>query len=510
MKRLYVKYRNTPDSIVNLRDGEIFVFGSNLDGNHTGGAAYIAITKFGAIYGRGYGLQGSSYAIPTMHGGIEDIRPYVEDFIFFARNHKEFTFLVTRIGCGIAGFKDEDIAPLFINAIAEENIVLPESFENIIASIRPLPLNTINYFLNRLKEKNPYCPGSLSYGMWEQREYFELLWASFTYLEWCNFFKEHSIDVEFERNFKSISEFKNNAVNKEIVFNLYWYTIFSPQRMILLDQCHYYKGEVISPFYGERGLFWDYEKCWVGDNINLKLFIAEYLKYYKDEGLEDLSPNDGVSMSMKAILLNRYLHWGGGIESIDHFRKWYISKDYTNIYAGINKKQLYNDSPKEYLFFWGHHKKEGRVTKSCLSQWYMCNFTVDGVNYSSAEQYMMAEKAKLMGDEKTRIKILKTSDPKEIKDLGKSVKNFDECLWHENKSKIVVKGNYHKFMDNSDLRDFLLSTGRKILVEASPYDIIWGVGMKEDDPNITNPYAWKGENLLGFALMQVREMIRKR
>ena len=120
--------RTTPERITSLQPNEIFVFGSNLRGMHGGGAAYIAYRKFGAIMGQGVGLQGQSYGIPTMQGGVETIRPYVDDFIEFAKQHPELTFLVTRIGCGIAGFTDEEISPLFEKAHDEENIVLPEGW----------------------------------------------------------------------------------------------------------------------------------------------------------------------------------------------------------------------------------------------------------------------------------------------------------------------------------------------------------------------------------------------
>lgn len=124
--------RITPNHISQLAANEIFVFGSNLDGHHYGGAARIANEKFGAIFGQGVGLQGQSYAIPTMQGGVETIRPYVDEFIEFAKQHPELTFLVTRIGCGIAGFKDSEIAPLFRGAIGIENIALPQSFMDVI------------------------------------------------------------------------------------------------------------------------------------------------------------------------------------------------------------------------------------------------------------------------------------------------------------------------------------------------------------------------------------------
>lgn len=118
----------TPERITNLKPNEIFVFGSNLAGAHGGGAAWIAHQRFGAIMGQGVGLQGQSYAIPTMQGGVKTIKPYVDDFIAFAKAHPEYKFLVTKIGCGIAGFSTEEIAPLFAKAIDVDNIILPVEF----------------------------------------------------------------------------------------------------------------------------------------------------------------------------------------------------------------------------------------------------------------------------------------------------------------------------------------------------------------------------------------------
>ena len=120
--------RTTPEFITELKPNEIFVFGSNLGGMHGGGAARVAYLKFGAIMGQGVGLQGQSYAIPTMQGGVETIRPYVDEFIKFAEEHQDLTFLVTRIGCGIAGFRDEEISPLFAKVHDMDNIVLPEGW----------------------------------------------------------------------------------------------------------------------------------------------------------------------------------------------------------------------------------------------------------------------------------------------------------------------------------------------------------------------------------------------
>ena len=122
----------TPDFITELGPDEVFVFGSNLAGSHGGGAAYVAWRKFGAVMGQGVGLQGQSYAIPTMQGGVETIKPYVDDFIAFASQHPELFFYVTRIGCGIAGFREKEIAPLFAGAIGLENVCLPEGFVKVL------------------------------------------------------------------------------------------------------------------------------------------------------------------------------------------------------------------------------------------------------------------------------------------------------------------------------------------------------------------------------------------
>jgi len=122
----------TPAHIDQLQPGEIFVFGSNLAGAHAGGAARVANLKFGAEWGVGVGLTGQSYAIPTMQGGVETIAPYVNDFIDFARQHLELTFLVTPIGCGIAGFVPEEIAPLFAKALDAPNVMLPKVFVDIL------------------------------------------------------------------------------------------------------------------------------------------------------------------------------------------------------------------------------------------------------------------------------------------------------------------------------------------------------------------------------------------
>ena len=155
-KRIYngiERPQYTPDAISELKPDEIFVFGSNLHGHHGGGAARAAINKFGAIWGQGVGLQGQSYAIPTMQGGVETIKPYVDQFVEFAKKHTELYFYVTRIGCGIAGFKDSDMAPLFKDAMDVRNICLPESFvkENKSAGSPTVPQELLTMMYGQIR-----------------------------------------------------------------------------------------------------------------------------------------------------------------------------------------------------------------------------------------------------------------------------------------------------------------------------------------------------------------------
>lgn len=171
---------------------------------------------------------------------------------------------------------------------------------------------------------------------------------------------------------------------------------------------------------------------------------------------------------------------------------------------------LESDNKLSFLFFWGHQpSKDGSIKKSCFSQWWPQEFREDGTTYPTAESYMMAKKAELFGDQKIVDEILKTTNPKEAKALGRKVKNFDEATWNQNKYSIVLRANYLKFDQNHSLKSFLLNTDEEVIVEASPYDKIWGIGMTEKDPNASIPAKWKGQNLLGFALMEVRDMIRK-
>lgn len=182
-------------------------------------------------------------------------------------------------------------------------------------------------------------------------------------------------------------------------------------------------------------------------------------------------------------------------------------------YTTYNLQWLLNKVEKKenvkYLFFWGHApSKDGQTTKSCFSQWWKSSFVVDNKHYATAEHWMMAKKAELFGDNEILDKILEAKTPAEAKKLGRKVKNFDPKIWGDNCFSIVCEGNFHKFSQHPELKEFLLNTKQRVLVEASPVDNIWGVGLAQDNDHIENPRLWKGSNLLGFALMEVRDKLR--
>jgi len=159
----------------------------------------------------------------------------------------------------------------------------------------------------------------------------------------------------------------------------------------------------------------------------------------------------------------------------------------------------------KYLFFWGHTPANAsRVGKECLSQWYPAAFEVGGVRYPTAEHFMMAEKARLFGDHEAAERVLRAPHPGAAKQAGREVRNFDEGVWGELRFGIVVAGNHARFSQHPELRRFLLGTQARVLVEASPVDRVWGIGLAADDPGAADPLAWQGLNLLGFALMEVR------
>lgn len=173
-------------------------------------------------------------------------------------------------------------------------------------------------------------------------------------------------------------------------------------------------------------------------------------------------------------------------------------------------QQKYNEAQNlKFIFFWGHQKKNNETTKSCFSQWYESEFVVNGIKYQTAEQFMMAEKARLFNDYETLDLILNSKNPGEVKKFGRLVKNFSDKEWQDKRFEIVVEGNLNKFSQNQELKEFLINTNERIIVEASPLDKIWGIGMAENDEGIENPFNWKGLNLLGYALMVVREKLKQ-
>lgn len=163
----------------------------------------------------------------------------------------------------------------------------------------------------------------------------------------------------------------------------------------------------------------------------------------------------------------------------------------------------------KYLLFWGHQpSKDGQVTASCFSQWWVSEFQVEGINYKTAEHWMMACKARLFKDEEILQKILACASPAEAKKLGREVRNFDQGIWEGERFEMVVQGNVHKFSQHADLKTFLLQTNDRVIVEASPRDRIWGIGVGKENEFAEVPSKWRGQNLLGFALMEVRDRLK--
>lgn len=162
------------------------------------------------------------------------------------------------------------------------------------------------------------------------------------------------------------------------------------------------------------------------------------------------------------------------------------------------------------IFFWGHHpSKTGVIGKECFSQWYMAEFYVGHIRYCCMEQYLMSKKALLFGDNETDRKIMEATEQSDIKQLGREVKGFEEEIWSKFKIPIALTGNYYKFSQLEELRKYLLSTGDSLLIEASPYDKIWGIGMNAEEASACGIHQWKGTNLLGFVLMEVRDEIER-
>ncbi|MFF2082649.1 NADAR family protein [Nocardia sp. NPDC058176] len=169
------------------------------------------------------------------------------------------------------------------------------------------------------------------------------------------------------------------------------------------------------------------------------------------------------------------------------------------------RRAIAEGAAPKYLPFWGHApRRDGSIGSSCLSQWWPAAFVVDGVTFAGAEHYMMWRKALLFDDEETAARILETAHPSQAKNLGRKIRDFDETIWEQARFEIVVAGSVAKFGQDEALRSYLLGTGTRVLVEASPVDRIWGIGLAADDARATDPARWRGLNLLGFALMRAR------
>jgi ribA/ribD-fused uncharacterized protein len=164
----------------------------------------------------------------------------------------------------------------------------------------------------------------------------------------------------------------------------------------------------------------------------------------------------------------------------------------------------------DYLLFWGHRvRADGVLTAACFSQWYPARFEIDGVVYPTAEHFMMAEKARLFDDQAALAKVLVAETPNDAKALGRRVKGYDDARWVAHRFDAVVTGNRAKFSQSKALRAFLAGTAPRVIVEASPVDAIWGIGMATSDPRAADPLQWQGLNLLGFALMVVRDALAR-
>lgn len=174
------------------------------------------------------------------------------------------------------------------------------------------------------------------------------------------------------------------------------------------------------------------------------------------------------------------------------------------------KQQSQKDESLKYVYFWGHTpKNKSVIDAACFSQWFESPFTVGGVTYKTAEHWMMAHKAITFDDQDILQQILACDKPAEAKKLGRSVANYNDEIWKNVSFSLVVTGNIHKFSQHADMKEYLLNTGDRVLVEASPVDAIWGIGLSRDSKDIHDVNKWRGTNLLGFALMEARDALRK-
>lgn len=206
--------------------------------------------------------------------------------------------------------------------------------------------------------------------------------------------------------------------------------------------------------------------------------------------------------------LSSFLGYGGAIPPSYEFAMPLYAADGAALSVEALIDKMGGGWPAEFLTFWGHHAKaRNKMGKHVLSQWWPAAFTLDGVRYPTAEHYMMAQKADLFGDAEMLGRIRAAETPGDAKGLGRKVRGFDQALWDASAFDIVIAGSIAKFGQNAALKSYLLGTAEKVLVEASPLDRVWGIGLAEGDLRCGNPLQWEGRNLLGFALMAARAAI---
>jgi len=242
-------------------------------------------------------------------------------------------------------------------------------------------------------------------------------------------------------------------------------------------------------------------------SIGWRMGYGESYRYDLYDWLETLSEEEKREYKEK---FPKPIMWNMMQYTEFQYHDYYIRKWKTKGYHIESLiKERNSGIKKDIVLFWGHTKKEGKIGKECFSQWYPVDFRVNADQFWCMEQFMMSQKAKLFGDQEIFEKIMGETEQKKIKQLGRKVSGFDQKIWDQVKYDIVLTGNYYKFSENSKLRTILLDTGDSILAEASPYDKIWGIGFGAGSQESNHPEQWKGINLLGFALMEVREEIRR-
>lgn len=247
---------------------------------------------------------------------------------------------------------------------------------------------------------------------------------------------------------------------------------------------------------------------WFINNNSYNKIFNNYFNQLSNDDKEEYKNLFEEPIIYKGFYNNNFIN--ENVFSNNDYKIEYWNEEGKQKYSLSKLKTDFNKGKKiDFLFFYGHTNDKNEITKSSLSQWYIKDFKENNLTFNCMEKYMMYNKALLFDDKKIAEEILNNNQPKTIKELGRKVSNFKDETWDKVKYTIILKGNYHKFSQNNDLRNFLLNTKNKVLVEASPYDKVWGIKMKYNNENIENPFFWQGENLLGFALMEVRDEIKR-